>query len=159
MAKAKEIAKNVQNLNELIGMTIGFTDKYMDEVFKNADEPEIISLMGSQATCLYNLALVVLANADVDAMDKAKLIALKETMAPLIEKCAGSLGLNGPDDDDDDNDITDEDVDGFAKDYELTKAETEVLRKIVKAKGNPTDMTKEEEEIAIRMSPKIFGRD
>lgn len=160
MDKAK-IFENVQNMNELIGMTNEFTDKYMEEVCENADKGELVSLMGAQATYLYNLALVVLKNADVDAIDKAKLHALKDVMGPMIEDCASTLGLSVPtdDDDDDDDDVTDEEVDGFAKDYELTKAETEVLRKIVRAKGSPTDMTKEEEEIAIRMSPKIFGRE
>lgn len=163
MDKAKKI-ENIETLNTLAKLTIEFAGKYMKGACENASNKDVMSMMGSQATYLYNMATIILDNTHITGIDKEKLIALAERMPNLIKGCADELGMTTPfkgddddddDDDDEDEDVSDESIDEFAKECKLNKTETAVLRKIVKAKGNPTNMTKKDEETALKMASKI----
>jgi len=160
----KEIMENVKNMNKLIPLVIKTADKYMDEIGDNADEKELLSVMGSQATYLYNVSVCVLNNADVEPIDAIKLEALKEKTSNIVKCCAKLLGLNtddlynGDDEEEEEEDeieIDDDAIDSFAKMCKLNKTETAVLRKIVRGRGNPTDMTEKDKEVALKMESKI----
>lgn len=159
MDKAK-IVENVKNLNTLTTMTIDMVNTYIDDACKNADKKELLSVMGAQATALFNMAVLITKNTELTGLDEVKFDMLKDKMSNLIEGTAQELGIDRKkleidDDIDDTIDIEDEDVDSFAKTYKLTKSETAVLKKIVRGKGAPTDMTEKDNEIALKMAGKI----
>ena len=157
MDKAK-ICENIDTMNKLIPMTIDIVGAYMDEAYKHADTDELYAIMGTQATYLHNIATFVLNNADVKTIDVAKLVALIERMDKVVNIARDNLGITDDEEEeteDDDDDVSDEMINEFAKECKLNKTETEVLRKIVKGKGNPTNMTKKDEETALKMAGKI----
>lgn len=161
MDKAKKI-ENIETLNTLAQLTIEFAGKYLKDACENASDKDVTCMMGAQASYLFNMATIILENTHITGTDKAKLIALAGRMPNLIEGCTDELGKTSPFEDDDDDDIDDEDVDisdesieEFAKECKLNKTETAVLRKIVKARGHPTDMTEKDNEVALKMASKI----
>lgn len=163
----KDVKENVVNINQAIPTFARIANKYLGDAVKNADTEALYAIMGTQATYMHNMSKFILGYADVD--DERELDALIETakkMDNLAQGCADVLGLGEihhaltlddekEEDDEDGHDITEEDVDEFAKQYKLNKTETKVLKKIVMAKGHPTDMTEKEQEIAMKMAPKI----
>lgn len=160
MDKAKKI-ENIETLNTLAQLTIEFAGKYMKDACENASDKDVTCMMGAQASYLFNMATIILENTHITGTDKAKLVALAGRMPDLIEGCTNELGKTSPfeedddEDEDDDEEVSDESIDAFAKECKLNKTETAVLRKIVKAKGNPQDMTEKEEQTALKMAGKI----
>lgn len=160
MDKAKKI-ENIETLNTLAQLTIEFAGKYLKDACENAFDKDVTCMMGAQASYLFNMATIILENTHITGTDKAKLIALAGRMPNLIEGCTDELGKTSPFEDDDDDiddedvDISDEAIEDFAKECKLNKTETAVLRKIVKARGHPTNMTEKDNEVALKMASKI----
>ena len=166
MDKASKIIANIENMNKLIPLTIEMIDEYMGEIGDNANVRELMSIMGSQATYLHNLATITLNNADVSPIDALKLNALREKTNDIAEECAKGLGITGnirmnisdeeeDEEEEDDEEVCEEAILEFAKECKLNKTETAVLRKIVKGNGAPTDMTEKDTEVALKMAGKI----
>ena len=149
--------------NTLIPMTIDIVNEYTDEITN--DRHGLLSLMGSQATYLYNMCAITLKNADVSAKHEIMLSECMKKMENIIQGASEELGLTEPkeedededEDEDDDDEVSYEDVQEFAKECKLNKTETAVLWKIVNGNGHPDDMTEKDIKVAIKMKEKIEG--
>lgn len=148
----KEIIENIEAMNEIRCKTLELVKDYMGETYDNADEEDLYCLLGAQSSYLYNTVSLALKYANVDSLDRIVLGGLKDALENQINGCIQKLGKEPLCESEG---VSDEDILEFAKECGLTKRETEVLKKIVDGKGNPTDMTEEDKKIALRMSGKI----